>query len=335
MRLRANFTSGTIDNDPLSATDTILTSDTIDLPDLDAGGYDYYALILDPSEVYGDLEVVYVIEHDKGGATPSDTATLVRGKEGTLPRSHVQGTQFTHGPTKMDMIQPRIEYPIDFPKHTIDTPDDNFDGDTLDAKWTVEDGASGSIDLLEEGSSKNVYEINDGRFDQSYGNNYQTMYQSYTLPIDNSLVAKIYPNTNTDGSGGPDDGRIYFGLQDNNTAHRTNNYAELNLYVSAEDTILRVYANGSEYADGAWSSGSAWYPGAPFYGKITRTDTTEYQFQHSFDGEVWTSFRTIDLAATMTYIYLRTGNLENVSTVPIPIMKWDWIRQGGNGVKPW
>lgn len=101
MRLRRSALTGNLDA-AVDDTETTLSSpDFAVLPEI-VGGTDIMALILDPGEVDGDLEIVWVEAH-----AASDTeVTVIRGKEtdtgGGAARAHADGTSWVHGPTPGD-----------------------------------------------------------------------------------------------------------------------------------------------------------------------------------------------------------------------------------------
>jgi microcystin-dependent protein len=96
-RLRTNFVSGYVDNNPLAIGG--LTLDSTDLEDLEVvAGADYAVITLDPDKRYGDPEIVYVTVH----TSTAQSATITRAQENTLARAHVQGTKWVHGPTELD-----------------------------------------------------------------------------------------------------------------------------------------------------------------------------------------------------------------------------------------
>lgn len=98
-RLRFNFISGSLSS-PLIAESEILVSDGLkELPTIATP--DYVALIIDPVQIAGDPEIVYVIEHEDD----SDVATVMRGQEETLPRDHTAGMQWVHGAVAKDFAQ--------------------------------------------------------------------------------------------------------------------------------------------------------------------------------------------------------------------------------------
>lgn len=59
---------------------------------------DHVHIILDPTKVHGEPEMVWVTGHAAG----SDTVIVERGKENTLPRSHPADTLWVHGVVASD-----------------------------------------------------------------------------------------------------------------------------------------------------------------------------------------------------------------------------------------
>lgn len=96
-RLRFNFITGDVDDDPLTNSATTLTSS-----DLSALGVveapDIAVIILDPKGTAGAPEVVHVTAHEASATT----ATILRGQEGTSARQHAENIPWTHGPTEDD-----------------------------------------------------------------------------------------------------------------------------------------------------------------------------------------------------------------------------------------
>lgn len=100
-RLKAPFHYGTITNNPLAAGGTTLSStDIADLPAV--ASPEIMAIILDPTGVGGDPEIVHITAH----TAASTNATITRGEEGTTGREHISGTTWLHGPTTQDYDDP-------------------------------------------------------------------------------------------------------------------------------------------------------------------------------------------------------------------------------------
>jgi hypothetical protein len=100
LRVRQNFQSGTIDDNPLTSGATTLTS--TELAGLAAvDSTEHMALVLDPTGAGNGPEIVWVTAHT-GSAT---TATIVRGREGTTGVQHSSVITWVHVATNADYEQ--------------------------------------------------------------------------------------------------------------------------------------------------------------------------------------------------------------------------------------
>lgn len=97
IRLRSNNMSGTISDNPLAQVSTTINSPGfVDLPVVD--GTNHLILVLDPLEVNGAAEIVQVTAH----TAAASSVTVTRGFEGSVPRAHILGTTWFHGPVVSD-----------------------------------------------------------------------------------------------------------------------------------------------------------------------------------------------------------------------------------------
>ncbi len=104
-RLRSNNVFGTTTNNPLAAGGTSLSS--AGLANLVAvAGADRAVITLDPNRVHGAPEIVYVSAHTAG----MGVATILRGQEGTVARSHPAGTFWVHGATAAELAVGQAAY---------------------------------------------------------------------------------------------------------------------------------------------------------------------------------------------------------------------------------
>ena len=92
-RLFQDFISFTVDTDPGSGGLSLSGPGLADL--LVVADPDFIALTLDPEEVSGDAEIIWVSAH----SSAATTATIVRGQEGTAGRAHPIGTVVVAGVT--------------------------------------------------------------------------------------------------------------------------------------------------------------------------------------------------------------------------------------------
>lgn len=97
IRLRANFQSGTVSDNPLTlGAVSFVSSGLTAFPVID--GTNYAAVTLDPEGKAGDPEIVWITAHSNGDGF----ASILREQENTVARQHEQGTIWVHAPTKLD-----------------------------------------------------------------------------------------------------------------------------------------------------------------------------------------------------------------------------------------
>lgn len=98
-RKRSPFQSGTITNNPLTSGGTTLNSAALaNLPAVAAP--DIMAIVLDPTGVGGNPEIVWVTAH----TASATSATITRGQEGTTARQHALAIAWAHIPTILDYL---------------------------------------------------------------------------------------------------------------------------------------------------------------------------------------------------------------------------------------
>lgn len=96
-RLRSDFKSGTITDNPLTNVATTINSAGFSaLPVVTAP--DILVLVLDPKQSAGAPEIVYVTAH----TSSATSVTVTREQEGTTKRQHAVNTAWIHGPTATD-----------------------------------------------------------------------------------------------------------------------------------------------------------------------------------------------------------------------------------------
>lgn len=92
IRVRSNFQSGTITDNPLTnAATTINSAAFASLPAI--GATQHLMIILDPTGSAGAPEIVMVIAH----TASATSVTVARGQEGSSARQHASGTTWRHG----------------------------------------------------------------------------------------------------------------------------------------------------------------------------------------------------------------------------------------------
>jgi len=218
-------------------------------------------------------------------------------------------------------------------KTSTDTPDDDFDTGSLDVKWTVVDGSSGTVGLLSNASS-NIYDLSTRQGNlllQTYESNKVTLRQDYTLPDGNCIIMAI--NSAVWNDNGVTNNEIQVGISLNQSTTEifpTDGFALLHDTVST--TASQILAADGNTTFGSSGYGVIW--GHTTYFRICRSGSTYYGF-YSFDGISWSG-----CGSTTSGIgaYDRIWIFNNSSTGafnPNPIATVKWIRQGSNGVDPW
>lgn len=97
LRVRQNFLSGVISDNPLSNSATTINSAQLaNLPVI--GSTNHMALVLDPDGTGNGPEIVWVTAH----TASATSATVVRAREGTTGVQHAQNTPWIHAPTAYD-----------------------------------------------------------------------------------------------------------------------------------------------------------------------------------------------------------------------------------------
>lgn len=103
LRVRANFTGGLVDDNPLTSSATTLTSNALQaLQVIDATKH--MVIVLDPDGYGGTPEIAYLTGHTSAAAT----ATILRGQEGSTARPHLQDTPWVHSAVVSDYPVPVV-----------------------------------------------------------------------------------------------------------------------------------------------------------------------------------------------------------------------------------
>ncbi len=97
LRVRANFTGGLVDDNPLTSGATTLTSNALQALQV-IGATQHMVIVFDPDGYGGNPEIAYLTGH----TTAAGTATILRGQEGSTARAHLQDTPWVHSATAKD-----------------------------------------------------------------------------------------------------------------------------------------------------------------------------------------------------------------------------------------
>jgi hypothetical protein len=146
LRLRGNFLSGTVSDNPLLVSATTLNSANLaTLPVVDSAHH--MALTLDPSGLTGSPEIVWVTAH----SAAATSATILRAQEGTSARQFSQNTTWINAPTKLDYTLPYLgetgigDRVWNRGTATAHALDDEFNDGSLDPAWTRIDQNANSV----------------------------------------------------------------------------------------------------------------------------------------------------------------------------------------------
>lgn len=218
-------------------------------------------------------------------------------------------------------------------KSTTDTPDDEFNSGTLDAKWTIRAGysgcASGTVSLLETGDVEE-YDLTSQPGWLLVATGSTTSYscgfmQTYTIPDGNSVILKAamsqIPPTNNGHQYG-------MNLCDDSSC---TNYIQL--FIDQDLNAQRVLFQETGTATG--TGGNVYVDAAFFYLRLARDGLNYYGFV-STNGVTWTNLGWFTTGAAWGYIEIMSGvSGAHSSTATVPISAFDWFRLGTNNLNPW
>ena len=236
------------------------------------------------------------------------------------------------------------EFKIDRPPVSADAVNDEFNGTTLDAKWTVVNRSSGTVSLTAAGG--NGYDLTTRPgwlLMQPDTGGYVQLRQDYTLPDGSSVVACVAPCVSVNGQSGITDNQLDCGIavSDDSGAWHNGNYATV--HFDAEVDGFRIYGGGGLGGDGSIVSGNGRsVPTADtgnmliarrLYFRILRS-SLDYYTMFSCDGEIWLPYKKITLPAAADTLWV-FGQVDDAIPDPTPIVGFDWVRIGGSGVDPW
>lgn len=226
-----------------------------------------------------------------------------------------------------------FDSPLDIPKASPDTPDDDFDSTTLDTKWTAVNGTVGTVNLVETGDvAKYDLTSSPGRLLLQVGAaaGLVQFRQDYTLADGESIIAKILPATPM-GPLTTEEVGIRLNLSTSTTLSRSSGtFVELEWLASSSAPRSYVYCwNGAtEYNLG--SNGIS--PTAGMYLRWMRSGST-YSAALSLNGRNWAVAPAFSPGVVLDHIWI--GAFSGGGHTPVPIHSIDWVRLGTNDTDPW
>ena len=220
-------------------------------------------------------------------------------------------------------------------KPTTDTPDDDFDSTTLDGKWTVTSGSSGTVDLLESGVvEKYDLTTRPGWLLLQAGPDTTekvALRQDHTLADGESVIAAVSLATSLDAAGADGSAsRFVFGVNDTDSDFGTGDQFWFFTAWNATGSWEVNTWDGSSVIGQTAVSG--FHLGQRLYLRMQRNGSNFEAF-YSMDGSTWAHIGTS--AVSGTNIWLAAYHASLGANDPVPIFAVDWIRQGTNALDPW
>jgi hypothetical protein len=295
VRLRDDFLSGTLGG-AISDSDTAITLtgfSSFDGAVFTESDDDYLVVVIDPFGDANDPEIVHVVEASSDAATPDDSVTVVRGREGTTAVEHSADDAWVHAPTRQDL------YPPVNPR-TYGEIDDEFIDPTLDASWTLVEDSSPNITGTAGGGQLSIYHPG-GDSSQEY-HAYVRSLGSLTYPLAVEVRASIT-------HGGNDSGNAVFVspiFTDGNTYGAGKQLsAELSIITSADNghvwATLREWTNFNSYTTQQASMTIENHSQSSTYVRLYWTAANSWKYEYSLDGESWISPENMTSAWSRTF----------------------------------
>ena len=225
---------------------------------------------------------------------------------------------------------------IDVEKTTVDTPDDEFNSSTLDAKWTVVAGTSGTVsNTSTSGGIYDLATVSGLLLTQTNNGNNVRLRQDYTLPDGSSIVVCCIFNTTSDAQSGILNNQTQIGIMLNGDDSNPLSASRIEYIVDANAEGWRLYAtNGTTSLSTPTGSGvTSALIAHKVYLRVYR-DGLDYYCSYSYDGILWSFFKKLTLASAADNVWIRSDSSADIDG-PSPINGFDWIRLGGSGIRPW
>jgi hypothetical protein len=217
-------------------------------------------------------------------------------------------------------------------KTTTDTPDDEFDAGTLDPKWTVVTGASGTVNRFATSLTNGIYDLasrSGTMLVQVNNGNILSMRQDFTLPDDACIILAMSPSVLADAALVNNELEFALSLNSSNVGPDTGTYQKIEVDVNTD--ALRFL----HFGDGGTTLGTlACTSALPcVYFRVDRKTLTYYA-SVSMDGRIWYPMGSKTVGSAHTDLWLWFNSSAAFGT-PIPISAVHWIRQGTTDLDPW
>lgn len=357
-----NFASGSnitlsIDRGPLNST----PSNTIRISATGGGSVSYGSNSTTVAEISSAGAATEVSRFDHyhagiGTITSSSSNTMQRGTWNIRPGSGIALTVTdTDGDGEFDtttisstvaagaggIATLRVPMLLQSVKSSADTPDDDFDGTSLDGKWTVVDGSAGTVAML-AGSGAGVYQVGARpgwitfQVGTASGDSVE-LRQDYTLPDGKGITAYLsYALDNSAAVSGNNEIWLGIGCNDNDagvfsaTSGQTAN-ALFDADANGASRIIGLSATTPTFIGSNITAGNILQTGA--FLRIDRTGLN-YDLWYSVDGFGWNYIgqKAMATAANNVWLFAQCQASMGVRM----LVHCAWFRQGtALAIDPW
>lgn len=221
-------------------------------------------------------------------------------------------------------------------KDSADTPDDEFDATTLDAKWTVVDGGVGTIDPLLAGSgTTEVYDLTSRpgwMMMQAGTDDVVTLRQDYTLPDGACMVVALEMTMELNAYSNGDNQNIKMALNDSDAGIASGEQITVMIEQDTSGDLWQIQANSDSDAGGNSMPVDIDLFSNLIYFRIMR-ETLTYTCFFSLDGITWTYLFADTHATAATNVWI--GMKGSSALTKAAVGAFAWIRQGINDLDPW
>jgi hypothetical protein len=286
--------------------------------------------VTDGTPAAGEFDVAYdvVTPESRGGAikfNAADDGTEItityNGRGSIISAGMINDLQRIVGP-----------WSINLRKAVADTPDDDFDAASLDGKWTVVNGAGGTVSLT--GTSGGIYElfpeqsllaiqVNNGAL--------VNLRQDYTLPDGKSIILAMNPALVLAGQSGIVNNELRVGLYLNASDTSPETGSHTGIVLDADTDGWRIGAPSNFNSTPV--SGTPAGLGDTIYLRIQRAGLVYHRY-FSLSGLVWVPMGSDTEASALDNVWIGTTSAAAFGS-PKPIITFPWIRLGGPGLFPW
>ncbi len=293
--LRTNFVGGLVENNPLLASDTALTSAALAAaPVVDATSH--CTIILDPDGVVGPPEIAWITVHTSGATT----AIIQRAVELTSARDHLRDTPWIHAPTAADYGIGASRDRAWQKATAASALDDDFNDASLNSAWVRHDTTAAGSGVVVYTEGADVLNINHaGSASDNTGPAHALLKPigALTYPLTIEGAFRMWRRYATNYQ--------MVGLLMTDGTSQTSKAVWINPYSSTATATAFTVRTGTWNALNAAetsSSPNTSYEliGGPMYQRLIWSAANTFQSYYSCDGVGWMKLPTGDTSHTMT-----------------------------------